>query len=156
MRNQSVGLARIIYNMYGVYTVFLAANSPNIRSYTVYTYSSGQPKISVIGCIQLYGPARTQNVCVALQEPPLKFEVTSKHNTLVLCPKVPSIHTLQGTKGSPAPCQGSVHGGSPQHECIGASAIAAVPAAVGAAAAAAVGAAAVAAVGAVVVGRGGA
>ena len=29
--------------IYGVYTVFLAGKSPNIRSYTVYTYGSGQP-----------------------------------------------------------------------------------------------------------------
>jgi hypothetical protein len=29
--------------IYGVYTVFLAGKSPNIRSYTVYTYSYGQP-----------------------------------------------------------------------------------------------------------------
>jgi hypothetical protein len=29
--------------MYGVYTVFLAGKSPNIRSYMVYTYGSGQP-----------------------------------------------------------------------------------------------------------------
>ena len=41
----SVGLARIIY-IYGVYTVFLAGKSPNIRSYTVCIYGSGQPYIS--------------------------------------------------------------------------------------------------------------
>ena len=29
--------------IYGVYTVFLAGKSPNIRSNTVYIYSSGQP-----------------------------------------------------------------------------------------------------------------
>jgi hypothetical protein len=29
--------------MYGVYTVFLAGRSPNIRSYTVHIYGSGQP-----------------------------------------------------------------------------------------------------------------
>jgi hypothetical protein len=29
--------------MYGVYTVFLAGKSPNIRSYTVQIYVSGQP-----------------------------------------------------------------------------------------------------------------
>ena len=32
-----IGLARIIY-IHGVYTVFLAGTSPNIRSYTVYIY----------------------------------------------------------------------------------------------------------------------
>jgi len=37
-----IGWARPIY-IYGVYTVFLAGNSPNIRSYTVYIYSFGQP-----------------------------------------------------------------------------------------------------------------
>jgi len=31
--------------IYGVYTVFLAGKSPNIRSYTVYIYGSGQPYI---------------------------------------------------------------------------------------------------------------
>jgi hypothetical protein len=36
-----LGLARTI--IYGVYTVFLAGISPNIRSYTVYIYGSGQP-----------------------------------------------------------------------------------------------------------------
>jgi hypothetical protein len=33
--------------MYGVYTVFWAGKSPNIRSYTVYIYRSGQPYIYV-------------------------------------------------------------------------------------------------------------
>jgi len=42
------GLARTIYiyiylYIYGVYTVFLAGKSPNIRSYTVNIYGSGQP-----------------------------------------------------------------------------------------------------------------
>jgi hypothetical protein len=38
-----VGLARTMYvYIYGVDTVFLARTSPNIRSYTVYIYSSGQ------------------------------------------------------------------------------------------------------------------
>ena len=36
-----IGLARA--NIYGVYTVFLAGESPNIRSYTVYIYGFGQP-----------------------------------------------------------------------------------------------------------------
>jgi len=31
--------------MHGVCTVFLARKSPNIRSYTVYIYGSGQPYI---------------------------------------------------------------------------------------------------------------
>ena len=39
-----LGLARTIYT-YGVCTVFLAGRSPNIRSYTVYVYGSGQPYI---------------------------------------------------------------------------------------------------------------
>ena len=37
-----IELARTIY-IYGVYTVFLAGISPNIRSNTVYIYGSGQP-----------------------------------------------------------------------------------------------------------------
>jgi hypothetical protein len=37
-----LGLARTIY-IYDVYTIFLAGNSPYIRSYTVYIYGSGQP-----------------------------------------------------------------------------------------------------------------
>jgi hypothetical protein len=37
-----VGLARTIY-IYGVYTVILAGESPNIRSYTVCIYGFGQP-----------------------------------------------------------------------------------------------------------------
>jgi len=32
-------------HIYGVFTVFLAGKSPNIRSYTVYIYRSGQPLI---------------------------------------------------------------------------------------------------------------
>jgi len=40
--NTHLGLARTIY-IYGVYTVFLAGKSPNIRSYTVHIYGSGQP-----------------------------------------------------------------------------------------------------------------
>jgi len=31
------------YIIYGVYTVFLAGKSPNIRSYMVYVYGPGQP-----------------------------------------------------------------------------------------------------------------
>jgi hypothetical protein len=41
-----LGLARTIYiyiYIYGVYTVILAEESPNIWSYTVYIYGSGQP-----------------------------------------------------------------------------------------------------------------
>jgi len=41
-----LGLARTM--IHGVYTVFLAGKSPNIRSYTVYIYSSGQPYICVL------------------------------------------------------------------------------------------------------------
>jgi len=37
-----VGLAKTIY-IYSVYTVVLAGKSPNIRSYTLYTYGYGQP-----------------------------------------------------------------------------------------------------------------
>jgi hypothetical protein len=37
-----IELARTIY-IYGVYTVCLAGNLPDIRSYTVHTYGSGQP-----------------------------------------------------------------------------------------------------------------
>ena len=40
--SSGVELARTIY-IYGVYTVFLAGKSPNVRSYTVYIYGSGQP-----------------------------------------------------------------------------------------------------------------
>ena len=58
--NKSAELARTIYIIYGIYltyitvftlyiingiiyTVFLAGKSPNIRSYTLYIYGSGQP-----------------------------------------------------------------------------------------------------------------
>jgi len=34
--------------MYGVYTVFLAGKSPNIQSYTVYIYGSGQPYVCLL------------------------------------------------------------------------------------------------------------
>ena len=44
-----VGLARTIY-IYGVYTVFLAEESLNIRSYTVHIYGSGQPYKCVYVC----------------------------------------------------------------------------------------------------------
>ena len=42
LKDTCVGLARTIY-IYGVHTVFLAGEAPNIRSYTVYTYGSGHP-----------------------------------------------------------------------------------------------------------------
>jgi len=48
-----VVLARTIY-IYGVCTVFLAEKSPNIRSYTVYIYGSGQPYSCVV-CSCLWG-----------------------------------------------------------------------------------------------------
>jgi hypothetical protein len=38
----ALGLAKTIY-IHGVYTVNLAGKSPNIQSYTVYIYGSGQP-----------------------------------------------------------------------------------------------------------------
>jgi len=41
-----VGLVSTMY-VYGVYTVFLAGNSPNIRAYTVYIYGSGQPYLYI-------------------------------------------------------------------------------------------------------------
>jgi len=45
--DDSMGLTRVgqnhIYTTYGEYTVFLAGKPPNIRSYTVYIYSCGQP-----------------------------------------------------------------------------------------------------------------
>jgi hypothetical protein len=39
-----VGLAKTVY-IYGLYTVVLAEKAPNIRSYTVFIYGSGQPYI---------------------------------------------------------------------------------------------------------------
>ena len=39
-----VGLAKTVY-IYGLYTVVLAEKAPNIRSYTVFIYGSGQPCI---------------------------------------------------------------------------------------------------------------
>ena len=42
-----IGLARTTY-IYNACTVFLAGKSPNIRSYTVYIYGSGQPYIYVV------------------------------------------------------------------------------------------------------------
>jgi hypothetical protein len=45
----STGLAKTLY-MYGVYTVFLAGKSPNIRSYMVFIRSSGQPYVSSTQC----------------------------------------------------------------------------------------------------------
>jgi len=42
VKNQRIRLAKTII-IYGVYTAFLAGNSPNIRSYTVHIYGSGQP-----------------------------------------------------------------------------------------------------------------
>ena len=38
-----VGQNHTFIGMYGVYTVFLAGNSPYIRSFTVCIYGSGQP-----------------------------------------------------------------------------------------------------------------
>jgi len=42
-----LGLARTIYIrcIYGIFAVFLTGTSPNIRSYTVYIYGSGQPQV---------------------------------------------------------------------------------------------------------------
>ena len=40
-----VGQNHIFIRIYGVHTVFLAGNSPYIRSYTVQIYGSGQPYI---------------------------------------------------------------------------------------------------------------
>jgi len=37
--------------MYGVYTVFLAGELSNIRSYTVYIYGSGQPMSVLCTCL---------------------------------------------------------------------------------------------------------
>ena len=42
--NLCVGLARTIH-IYGVYTVFLAGKSSNIRSYTVYIYIQFWPTL---------------------------------------------------------------------------------------------------------------
>ena len=42
-------LARTIHKIYGAYAVFLAGKSPNIRSYTVYIYGSGQPYLQHTG-----------------------------------------------------------------------------------------------------------
>jgi hypothetical protein len=38
-----VGQNHIYIYIYGLQTVFLAGKSPNVRSYTVYIYDSGQP-----------------------------------------------------------------------------------------------------------------
>jgi hypothetical protein len=46
--------------IYGVHTAFLAGKSPNIRSYTVYIYSSGQPYI--------YGSGQIHNHVQHLQQ----------------------------------------------------------------------------------------
>jgi hypothetical protein len=47
--SSSLGLSRTTYiHIYGVYAVFLAGKSPNLRSYTVYIYGSGQPYSSRI------------------------------------------------------------------------------------------------------------
>jgi hypothetical protein len=43
-----VGLARTIY-IRCIYTVFLAGKSPNVRSYTLHIYGSGQPYIYIHG-----------------------------------------------------------------------------------------------------------
>jgi len=34
--------------IYGVYTAFLAGKSPNVRSYMVYVYGSGQPYVYTV------------------------------------------------------------------------------------------------------------
>jgi TFIIF-interacting CTD phosphatase-like protein len=45
-----VRLARTI-KFHGVHTVFLAGISPDLRSYTVHTYGSGQPLLFVRPCL---------------------------------------------------------------------------------------------------------
>ena len=44
-----VGQNHTFIGIYGVYTVFLAGNSPYIRSYTVQIYGSGQPYLYTKG-----------------------------------------------------------------------------------------------------------
>ena len=44
-------------HIYGVYTVILAGKSPNIRSYTEYIYSSGQPYIYTVLVNPSYVPS---------------------------------------------------------------------------------------------------
>ena len=54
------GQNHIYIYIYGVHTAFLAGKSPNIRSYTVYIYSSGQPYI--------YGSGQIHNHVQHLQQ----------------------------------------------------------------------------------------
>jgi len=53
--------------IYGVYTVFSAGKSPNIRSYTVYIHTSGQPyiwHICRVGRNRIYTPYIRWNPCM--------------------------------------------------------------------------------------------
>ena len=63
-KHQIYGHIRCIYGIfgreitkytviYGVFTIFLAGKSPNIRAYTVYIYGSGQPNMYMI-CMLLH------------------------------------------------------------------------------------------------------
>jgi len=49
--------------IYGVHTVILAGKSPNIRSYTVYTYGSGQPYIPLPNFPRDIVPYGILNIC---------------------------------------------------------------------------------------------
>ena len=49
--------------IYGVYTVFLAGKSPNIRSYTVYIYGSGQ-RSHLCGHTRSYKVIRSYKVSI--------------------------------------------------------------------------------------------
>jgi hypothetical protein len=70
-----VGQNHTFIGMYGVYTVFLAGNSPYIRSYPVQIYGSGQPMHNAyMKCI-----LRTTNVFIAKRCFPL--DGSAPHNS---------------------------------------------------------------------------
>ena len=54
--------------IYGVYTVILAGKSQNIRSYTVYIYSSGQPYVYLVVSLSVI-PPYIHRICVILANP---------------------------------------------------------------------------------------
>jgi hypothetical protein len=77
--------------MYGAYTVFLEGKSPNIRSYTVHIYGSGQPYVCCVKTnVKKEGDARGGGVEEDEEASAMEHKHTHTHThthkcTLMLC-----------------------------------------------------------------------
>ena len=75
--------------MYGVYTVFLAGKSPNIRSYTVHIYRSGQPYI--------YGSGQPLSSSILSDGASVSMELPLSSSILTEAPSVTELKTRSET-----------------------------------------------------------